>query len=456
MLCRTSPGPLVITSMLALACATGACVADEELEPVEASKDALTAPLSGRIQAEAFRAGGEGVGYHDTTAKNVGGASRPDEGVDIEPTTDAGGGFNVGWTAPGEWLAYDVSAPRSGVYSFAIRLASGVAGTKSLHLELDGVALPSVSFADASGWQVWKTYPAGSIALTAGAHVLKVVAETGKFNFNYLDATAPAAYPLRFGVSATIPDATNRPTGTRTFKEEVDRQVAALGATAFFNYFQDGEKPHWKEGATMPGSADVVVSTKVADPAAIAAYVAAIPARSGKVYLHYWQEPEDDVEKKGTFTLQQFRDRTTAVHRAIPAGNTTVIPTVHLQEYWLQTKGEAFEAQFVPPTTRHVSWSLYRIGNVDPVASVRRIEAFMNARFPTLSWGIGAVGYPLPAGSSAADAQARADWLAANVAAVKTTASRHYMWFDTTWSQGDYRIANDPVLLARWRSVAGL
>jgi len=28
---------------------------------------------------------------------NVGGQYRPDEGVDIEKTSDTGGGYNVGW-----------------------------------------------------------------------------------------------------------------------------------------------------------------------------------------------------------------------------------------------------------------------------------------------------------------------------------------------------------------------
>ena len=381
---------LCISLTLLLGAATGCANDDEAPEPVGEARDALSITLSGRIEAESFRAGGEGVGYHDTTTKNLGGATRTSEAVDIQPTADVGGGFNVGWTAAGEWLAFDVSAPRSGAYAFSVRLASGVAGTKSLHLEVDGVALPSVSFTDASGWQTWRTLGAGTRTLSAGAHVLKLVAETGGFNVNWIESVAPAAYPLRFGVSATMPDTTNLPTGTRTFKEEVDRQVATLGAQAFFNYFQAGESPHWREGAAIPPTADIVVSTKVADPAAIASYVASIPARSGKVYLHYWQEPEDDVVKKGTFTLQQFRDRTTAVHSAIPAGNTTVIPTVHLQEYWLETRGEAFMADYVTPTTRHVSWSVYSAGNADATLPIRRIEAFMS-RYPSLSWGVGAV-----------------------------------------------------------------
>src|SRR5690606_4091302 len=68
------------------------------------------APIPGRIQAEAFDLGGGGVGYLDASAGNTGGAFRPEEDVDIEAT--AGGGFNVGWIEPGEWLNYTVDVRR--------------------------------------------------------------------------------------------------------------------------------------------------------------------------------------------------------------------------------------------------------------------------------------------------------------------------------------------------------
>ena len=50
------------------------------------------------FQAESYNA------FYDTTPGNTGGAFRNDA-VDIEPTTDNGGGFNVGWVVAGEWLA---------------------------------------------------------------------------------------------------------------------------------------------------------------------------------------------------------------------------------------------------------------------------------------------------------------------------------------------------------------
>ena len=62
------------------------------------SGTALKVP--GTIQAENFDKGGEGVAYHDTEKANQGNQYRPADGVDIEKTSDTGGGYNIGWTLP--------------------------------------------------------------------------------------------------------------------------------------------------------------------------------------------------------------------------------------------------------------------------------------------------------------------------------------------------------------------
>src|SRR5258708_20942217 len=58
--------------------------------------------VPGKVEAENFDTGGEGVAYHDNEAANQGGQYRTSDGVDIEATTDTGAGYNVGWTATGE------------------------------------------------------------------------------------------------------------------------------------------------------------------------------------------------------------------------------------------------------------------------------------------------------------------------------------------------------------------
>jgi hypothetical protein len=151
--------------------------------------------LPGRIQAEDYKAGGEGVGYHDLTAGNSGNVYRTDD-VDIEATTDAGGGYNVGWTQAGEWLAYDVNVAQTGLYNLTARLASGTAGTKSITYYLDGIAIGTIGYTDATGWQSWKTATLSNINMTAGAHVLRINFTTADLNVNYVDVAAATAPEL--------------------------------------------------------------------------------------------------------------------------------------------------------------------------------------------------------------------------------------------------------------------
>jgi hypothetical protein len=146
-------------------------------------------PLPGRIQAEDYRTGGEGLAYHDLTAGNTGGQFRTDN-VDIEACTDVGGGYNVGWIDAGEWLSYMVNVSQSGNYTFTARVASGTAGTKQLTVTVDGVMVGNtMSFTAANGWQGWTDVSMNNVALTAGQHELRIQMTTANFNINYLDVT---------------------------------------------------------------------------------------------------------------------------------------------------------------------------------------------------------------------------------------------------------------------------
>src|SRR5258708_20092005 len=82
------------------------------------------APIPGTVRAENFDNGGEGVAYHDTTSGNAGGAYRSTD-VDLEASSE--GGFDVGWTAVGEWLNYTVTVASAGSYSAQLRLPAPTA-----------------------------------------------------------------------------------------------------------------------------------------------------------------------------------------------------------------------------------------------------------------------------------------------------------------------------------------
>lgn len=143
--------------------------------------------LPGRIEAEDYKTGREGVGYHDTTGGNTGGQYRYDD-VDVEAAGDIEGKYNVGWISAGEWLAYDVKVKQTGKYNIRARVASAIKGTEALHIEVDAIDVTGpMRSTDSSGWQSWLNITATGVNLTAGAHELRIVMDTSGFNVNYVD-----------------------------------------------------------------------------------------------------------------------------------------------------------------------------------------------------------------------------------------------------------------------------
>jgi uncharacterized delta-60 repeat protein len=128
-----------------------------------------------QIEAEDYDNGGEGVAYHDTDAQNVGFSYRPNEGVDVQPAGDTGGGFNVGYTKAGEYLIYSLNVPTAGTFGLQARVASLKGGGK-FHFEIDGKSVASFTAPNTGNWQKYTTLSsAKNIALTAGNHTLRLV-----------------------------------------------------------------------------------------------------------------------------------------------------------------------------------------------------------------------------------------------------------------------------------------
>ena len=140
--------------------------------------------VPGTVELEDYDNGGEGVAYHDTGASNEGGEYRPSERVDIETCDE--GGYNVGWTAAGEWMKYTVDVATAGDYTITSRVASDT-GTGAFHIEVDDVDVTgSISVQNTGGWQSWVD-KMSSVTLAAGEQVVKIVLESGGINMNRLE-----------------------------------------------------------------------------------------------------------------------------------------------------------------------------------------------------------------------------------------------------------------------------
>jgi len=124
------------------------------------------------------------VNFFDTTAGNTGGAHRNDD-VDIEATTDTGGGFNVGWIDAGEWLEYTVTL-NEGTYTVESRVASDI-GNGAFTVDLNGNEIVGTqNVANTGGWQSWTTLSSNPVTLPGGTHTVRVNMQNGGFNLNWI------------------------------------------------------------------------------------------------------------------------------------------------------------------------------------------------------------------------------------------------------------------------------
>ena len=138
-------------------------------------------PVPGKIEADNYDVGGNGVAYFTTASGNPTGDYRNDD-IGIQATTDTatctgmGCPYNVGYTAAGEWLNYTVNVASSGTYTASLRVADRSSGA-SLHIDVDGAPVASFSIPNTGGWQTWTTL-GKKVPLSAGTHIVRVAFDT--------------------------------------------------------------------------------------------------------------------------------------------------------------------------------------------------------------------------------------------------------------------------------------
>jgi hypothetical protein len=157
--------------------------------------------IPGRIQAEDYDNGGLGTAFNDTTSGNSGTAYRSDA-VDLQATSDTGGGYNVGWTVNGEWLEYSLANIASGTYNISVRVAALAAGG-SVQVVLGGTALGTATVNATGGWQSWATVTINNVAITAGSNkILRLNIGGGNVNVNWVEFVATTVGPTSVKMEA--------------------------------------------------------------------------------------------------------------------------------------------------------------------------------------------------------------------------------------------------------------
>jgi beta-glucanase (GH16 family)/uncharacterized protein involved in high-affinity Fe2+ transport len=195
-------------------------------------------PIPGTVQAENYDLGGQGVAYNVTSVNGTANSYRSD-GVDLEVTTDTGGGYDLGWTATGQWFKYTVNAAAAGTYTVTLRVAAPNAVSDALHIaNSSGTNLSgSVSIPATGGWQDWTNVTA-TVTLPAGQQTLTVNQDNPGWNINYLTFASSAGEGPFGGTPAAVPgtvQAENYDTGG----QGVGYDVSSVNGTAN-SYRPDG------------------------------------------------------------------------------------------------------------------------------------------------------------------------------------------------------------------------
>ncbi|MCB9351414.1 MAG: carbohydrate-binding protein [Lewinellaceae bacterium] len=111
-------------------------------------------------------------------------------GVELETTTDIGGGQNIGYLDPGDYLDYEINVGSTGAYRVDYRTAS-LDATGALELQLideegNATLLHAPSFAPTGDWQNWAT-TSENVQLTEGRHKMRVAITQSPFNMNWFE-----------------------------------------------------------------------------------------------------------------------------------------------------------------------------------------------------------------------------------------------------------------------------
>jgi uncharacterized protein involved in high-affinity Fe2+ transport len=185
----------------------------------EAPYGGTPAAVPGQVLAANYDTGGQGVAYN-VNAVNGSANSYRSDGVDLEACADSGCGYDIGWTATGQWFKYTVNVATAGTYTVSLRLAAPTAVTDALHIaNSSGANLSGNVTAPATGgYQDWTTVTT-TVTLPAGVQTLTVDQDNAGWNYWYLQfatttggggGTGFGGFPATFwGNTSSIPSTSN-------------------------------------------------------------------------------------------------------------------------------------------------------------------------------------------------------------------------------------------------------
>ncbi len=109
-------------------------------------------------------------------------------GIVTEPTTDTGGGLNIGFIANNDSADYLINVTKTGAYNINLRAASNTNGG-TVNIYFDGILESTILVTNTGGWQSWQTFT-GTANLTAGVRTMTlefIGGSGGLMNVNWIE-----------------------------------------------------------------------------------------------------------------------------------------------------------------------------------------------------------------------------------------------------------------------------
>ncbi|HXA01115.1 MAG TPA: family 16 glycosylhydrolase [Cytophagaceae bacterium] len=107
-------------------------------------------------------------------------------GVMAELCKDEGGEKNLGYIEDNDWMEYEIYVKKAGKYRIEYRASSESAGGV-ISLKTGNLMLIRTILKPTSSWQTWTTISSDAFELASGMHRIRITAEKGGFNLNWLN-----------------------------------------------------------------------------------------------------------------------------------------------------------------------------------------------------------------------------------------------------------------------------
>ena len=153
-------------------------------------------------------------------------------GVETEVTSDNGGGLNIGYTNPGDYVDYLVNVEADYEYNIKLRVAaesnSGRVAFYTVSNQGEETRISEILLPVTNGWQNWVNVTS-SIQLPKGNYTLRMRIINGDFNMNWIELSYPDSD--QDGINDTIDQCPNT-----SVISSVDQSGCALDPIALNNF----------------------------------------------------------------------------------------------------------------------------------------------------------------------------------------------------------------------------